>query len=238
MKVVYETFEEFKTHFLQSKTLKQTNVIQVSGIEYKFHLNELATIQTLMNNKPFVAIYQPTLGSCIGLTWVLEGNSFVPKDIEMIPAYEHILEGSDNIVGSSAEVIFTQFSRNNPIRAKVDTGADVCSLHCTKWKTNNGKVSFVAPNISNNVITMNLHDQQAVKTADGGVEYRPVVEFDIVINGHDMSGIAFNLNNRSGMEFPILIGQNALQKGKFMVNPSATESFDWQGLETYFRSKE
>ena len=57
-------------------------------------------------------------------------------------------------------------------------------------------------------------------TADGGVEYRPVVELNIELNGKKMSRVLFNLNNRDKMEYPCLIGQNVLEKSGFLVDPN------------------
>ena len=41
----------------------------------------------------------------------------------------------------------------------------------------------------------------------------------------------FNLNDRSEMEYPVLIGQNILDKGGFLINPQLEdEELDWDAL--------
>lgn len=108
-------------------------------------------------------------------------------------------------------------------QGKVDTGADICSIHGTNIEiiTKSKQVSFDSEVLSDKRITMTYEDRQAVTTADGGVEYRPVVLLDVTIAGKKMSGIAFNINDRSNMTHKVLIGQNALEKGRFLVDPAA-----------------
>lgn len=238
MKKVYETFQEFK-QILENKPTINTETFYIGDAEYSMIEKHPITIHEMMSSKPFITLYQASKGPLIGISWKLTENTISVHCVEYLPFINRIIhERQDNIIGDTVEVKFALFQNIKPIRGKVDTGADVCSLHATKWSINNGRVSFVAPHISTNTLTAPLVDNQAVKSADGGIEYRPVVEFDISINGKDVNKIAFNLNDRSEMQFPILIGQNALERGKFLVNPSANESVNWKELEDYFRSKE
>jgi len=106
------------------------------------------------------------------------------------------------------------------LKGKVDTGAEISSLHVDGTPKIVGQVvQFFNRNASPNAIQARLVDQQAVSSADGGTEYRPVIELDIEINGKRVTKALFNLNDRSEMEYPVLIGQNVLEKTNFLVNP-------------------
>ncbi len=79
-----------------------------------------------------------------------------------------------------------------------------------------------------------MKTQHAVKSPDGGTVYRPVVELDVKVNGKLIHGAMFNLNDRSHMDQPVLIGQNVLQSGKFYVDPSIKETvrgIDWEEMQ-------
>ena len=150
------------------------------------------------------------------------------------------MDADDNDIGSVVEVKITNLPGSKPLQGKVDTGADISSLHADAFKINrsNGTVTFKCPELSQNELTMQLVDQQAVKTADSGVEYRPVIELNVKINGKMLNGVNFNLNDRGKMTYPILVGKNALIQGKFKINPSLDESVDWEALQEEFKDIE
>lgn len=128
-----------------------------------------------------------------------------------------------NKVGLIVTVSFPQVASND-VDAKVDTGASLCCLHATDIQISGDSVSFKCNELSQNVITLPLAGDQTVKSADGGENTRPVVALDIAINGVKLNNIQFNLNDRSGMDQSILIGQNALAAGDFVVD--VQESID------------
>lgn len=120
-------------------------------------------------------------------------------------------------IGNEVEVTFVSLG-NRSLMGKVDTGATTSSLHATNIRVSGDRVAFICPDISNNSITMELHGAQEVHSADGGGQKRPMVKFDVVINGQNMRGVVFNLNDRSNMDDPVLIGQNILQAGNFIID--------------------
>lgn len=122
-----------------------------------------------------------------------------------------------NVIGNHTPVSFNALG-NAEITGKVDTGATTSSLHATNIKVNGGKVSFVSDGISPNVITMDVEGAQTVHTADNGGDQRPMVKLDVVVNGISIPGALFNLNDRSNMDSKILLGQNILQAGNFVVD--------------------
>lgn len=126
----------------------------------------------------------------------------------------------EQIVGDVVDITITSITGSKPIKGKIDTGADVSSLHADEWNINDGRVTFMSPELSENKITMPVLEKQAVKLSNGSMEYRPVIELNVKINDQQLTGCMFNLNDRGAMTYPILIGQNLLEQGGFMIDPS------------------
>lgn len=126
---------------------------------------------------------------------------------------------SNTVIGNTAVVTFLQF-RNVEIEGKVDTGATTSSLHAENISVNGSRVSFMCPALSENTIILDLRGTQEVHSADAGGVVRPIVNLDIAINGKVIHDVEFNLNDRSGMDSDILIGQNILQPNDFIIDPN------------------
>ena len=141
----------------------------------------------------------------------------------MVPTSEAVQPQDSSVLGDSTEVTFVTLRGHN-LKGKVDTGADVSSLHVDHWHIDNVKktVSFSSKALTggDTVITLPLQDQQAVKSAGNGVKYRPIIALDVKINGKLLNNVLFNLSDRTGMEYPVLVGKNILERGKFTINPS------------------
>lgn len=129
---------------------------------------------------------------------------------------------TDNHIGQKEKVKFIHFP--SAMVGLVDTGATISSLDAKHIHINRGlkKVSFLSPTLSHNVITLDYEDLTPVQTADNGVEYRPVIKMDINIKGKILRGVEFNLNDREGMD-SVLIGQNIIKAGGFLVNIKMNE---------------
>lgn len=130
-------------------------------------------------------------------------------------------------IGNFVDIVFVQFN-NNSISAKVDTGATMSSLDARDIKIfkqgGSNFVSFVSSVLSNNVIKLPLVEQQEINSADGGVVTREVIAVDIIVAGVKLENIEFNLNDRSDMDCPILIGQNILSTGNFIIDPDQSDN--------------
>lgn len=138
---------------------------------------------------------------------------------------ENIEQSSDkNVLGNEAMVKFIQLNRE--VEGKVDTGATTSSLHAENIQVNkaNNSVSFSCPELSNGVITMELDGAQEVVSADAGGNTRPMVKMDVEINGIPIKAVSFNLNDRSEMDSPVLIGQNILKVGNFVIDVNKDEA--------------
>ena len=68
------------------------------------------------------------------------------------------------------------------------------------------------------MVTLDITSKQEVHSADGGGNTRPVITLDIEIDGTPLTGVEFNLNDRSGMDSQILIGTNIIEAGNFVVD--------------------
>lgn len=150
------------------------------------------------------------------------------------------------IIPDVVNIKFPRFTRE--VQGKVDSGANMSSIHADNWKVIPGtkRVEFTSKILSENKIMMNLEDQVLVATSEGQ-EVRPVVSLEVNVNGHLLKNAKFNLNNRSNMKYPILIGQNILEEGKFLIDPNKikdsipTESvdnelIDWDALQKRFKN--
>lgn len=129
--------------------------------------------------------------------------------------------GEGNTLGMTAEVQFASFG-NRRLQGKVDTGATTSSLHAFDIKIDKQRntVTFQCPEISDNLITLDLDGAQEVHSADAGGQTRPVIKLDVEINGTPVNDASFNLNDRSNMDIPVLIGQNILKAGNFTIDPN------------------
>lgn len=129
---------------------------------------------------------------------------------------------SKTTIGNTVDLAFTTLRTH--AKGKVDTGATTSSLDARGIRVNGSRVTFTSPSLSSNAITLDLVGTQDVQSADSDGSTRPVVALDVKINDVQLHDVHFNLNDRSSMDSPILVGQNALQQGHFLVDPTMHES--------------
>ncbi len=111
------------------------------------------------------------------------------------------------------------------IDAKVDTGADTCSVHCPKAiiKEIDGVEHLVFtlldkknPQYSGKKIITKEFKEKKIRSAIGDFEYRYQVKLKIRFYGK-IYNTYFNLSNRSRMKYKVLIGRKFIKK-KFLVD--------------------
>src|SRR5690606_4220591 len=109
-------------------------------------------------------------------------------------------------------------------RARVDTGAQTCSLHAESIieKDKNGKkyVEFATLDDEGNkyVFLKEVVKETKVKSTSGKSEKRYVVRMSFSFGGKDVIANV-NLNNRSSLKHNFLIGRNLLM-GEYVVDVS------------------
>jgi hypothetical protein len=111
------------------------------------------------------------------------------------------------------------------LRAKVDTGAVTCSLHAPdlteferdgeKWV----KMTVVDGSGKRTVMEHKIIGMRKIKRHFGQSQDRPVILLTICV-GNIQKTAEVNLVDRTGFEYPLLIGRNFME-GCMIVNPSA-----------------
>lgn len=114
------------------------------------------------------------------------------------------------------------------IKAKVDTGAKTSCIHAFDIETfmENGQkhVRFSIHPVQNSkrlvrTCTAAVVDYRYVTNSGGKKEKRYVIKSDIIMDGRKWP-IEITLTKRDSMSFRMLLGREAMRKGKFMVNPA------------------
>jgi hypothetical protein len=124
------------------------------------------------------------------------------------------------VIGGAEEAVLLPWGLR--IRSRVDTGAAISSVDARSIRvhTVNHKrmVQFVLTGDQGQQITMDLPlpGYRRVATTDGGAQRRPVVEMDLCLAGQRLRA-ELSLNDRSHMEYHMLIGRNVLA-GRFLVD--------------------
>lgn len=239
----FQNLEHIKTLFVTGR-FPFPDEMTVAGIKYKSNKTSEYSIEDMIERKyKAMWVYVTTareqsieagLNQYLVFLWAFRPDiKMVPYDVRATSKARMIgpiTEKTDNgdsininkekIVGDVVDVIITSIPGSKPIKGKIDTGADVSSLHADEWNINGGRVTFISPDLSENKITMPVLEKQAVKLSNGSMEYRPVIELNIKINEQQITNCMFNLNDRGAMTYPLLIGQNVLEAGGFMIDPS------------------
>jgi hypothetical protein len=114
------------------------------------------------------------------------------------------------------------------MKARIDTGAGVSSVHAKILEitqTDDGEyVRFQLEDAEGNKQTLKRKVVSWLNIKVMGSEERnrrPTVRLDVCIGGKKLKG-RVNLNDRSNFIYPMLVGRNLLNMGKFLVDPSAT----------------
>lgn len=132
-------------------------------------------------------------------------------------------------VGLDLDITLVGINGDNPIRAKVDTGAEECSLHAEDLTedgdsvSGSGSVSFTFGEYK---YKMAVHGHQSVSSADGGTTLRPTIKLGVRIGEDYIPDVIFNLNDRSSMEYPILLGTTFLRTARLVVDPNMSEAIE------------
>lgn len=143
----------------------------------------------------------------IGAAWAAAPARAAEKDI--FGWVEHVLVGDSQL----------------DLKAKLDTGADTSSMHATKIRRFRSKdrrlwVEFrLTDDESGRTIRFKkrLVRYAYIKEHEGPSQKRPVVEVAVCLGDHE-NEIEVSLVDRSGFQYPMLLGRNALE-GHVVVDP-------------------
>jgi len=102
------------------------------------------------------------------------------------------------------------------IIAKIDTGADSSSIHCTDIVISGSGLSC---SIGNNKYNFDKYYKKVVKSSTGHALERKLVELPIQIGEKDYL-MKVTLNDRSSMKHDMLIGRRFIKANHFMVDVS------------------
>jgi hypothetical protein len=242
---MYTNLNDLQEHFLKGN-VNFSKPFLLNEKEYIFNENKtpIQFVDTLIKTKQkllSVCSLKEDENDLLVFAWAVKNNlQIVPVGVKHIHVnITNEDEAPQPTLGGATKVEFTSLPHSKPVDARVDTGAEICSLHVDTLKIipNTNTVQFTASELSDRLITMHARATENVKSANGESQ-RIVVMMDIRIDGKNLSGVLFNLADRSNMEFPVLIGRNALEKGKFLIDPAKENvKFDMsQQLQELFES--
>ena len=120
-------------------------------------------------------------------------------------------------VGLEETIVIKRINDNKEFSAKVDTGADRCSLHGDKIEVGESFIRFALGETTYKVPL----ERKVTVIQSNGSESRPIAKFDVVFNGQTYDGIEFNISDRSDMSHQVIIGKNLLEVAQVLVNPAA-----------------
>lgn len=105
--------------------------------------------------------------------------------------------------------------RDNPIKAKLDSGANTSSIHAIDIKKfeRDGddwvRFKFVDKDGDSKEMERPQVRGVKIKDLDGGADHRPVIELDMCFDGR-IHKTQFTLSDRSGFNYRILLGRRFL----------------------------
>ena len=122
--------------------------------------------------------------------------------------------GEKLTIGEVENVILIPWGVRLP--ARIDTGANTSSLDARNLLVKNNKAEFKLPDQYGSLrLHLPVIRWQDIRNA-GSQERRPVVEIMLCM-GPRLLRVEVNLNNRSKVKFPLILGRNAL-KENFVVD--------------------
>lgn len=113
------------------------------------------------------------------------------------------------------------------LRARIDTGAKSCSIHAINIErvTENGEVFVLFDTFVDEkpVRLKSKFVKEAKVTSTSGVSENRIIISELMKMGKYKEEVIINLNDRTNLTYPILIGRNFLM-GKFLVDVSLSHA--------------
>jgi hypothetical protein len=126
------------------------------------------------------------------------------------------------VIGAIENVILLPWGIMIP--ARIDTGAATSSLDVCELKRRDKKeVEFKLPKRCGGMrLRLPVIAWRIIQSSEGPPERRPVVEMEFCLGTKQLRTLV-TLNDRSHMEFPLLVGRKTLE-GNFIVDVSRTNT--------------
>lgn len=103
------------------------------------------------------------------------------------------------------------------VKAKTDTGNSAHNvLHGIIQGKNSGQVTFKT--INDQVVTLPYDDEIKIHIGSGNKEDRPVVVFNVSINGKKYESVPFSIADRSENEYKALLGEEFIKTNGGLVD--------------------
>ena len=103
------------------------------------------------------------------------------------------------------------------VKAKTDTGNSAYNvLHGIVKGRDHGSVTFET--VDGKVVTMPYEDEIKIHIGSGNKEDRPVVKFNVSINGQKYEGVPFSIGDRSENEYKALLGEEFIKNNGGIVD--------------------
>ncbi|MGB9627590.1 MAG: ATP-dependent zinc protease [Thermodesulfobacteriota bacterium] len=135
------------------------------------------------------------------------------------------------LIGGVEEVVLFPWGVKLP--ARIDTGASMTSLDVRDLTVKKGMAEFRLPQqYGNTLIRLPIMRHCGIRSSDAR-ERRPVVEMELCIGSRRMQ-VEVNLNDRSRMEYPLILGRNVLNLG-FIVDSAQEKILPPKCLEEVSR---
>jgi hypothetical protein len=125
--------------------------------------------------------------------------------------YKYILENALGLVEN------IEIEGIGMVKAKTDTGNSAHNvLHGLVKEKNMGKVVFET--VDGKVVEFPYEDEIKIHIGSGNKEYRPVVKFNISINGQKYDSVPFSIADRSENEYKALLGEEFIKSNGGLVD--------------------
>jgi ribosomal protein S6--L-glutamate ligase len=119
------------------------------------------------------------------------------------------------VIGDVESIIIKRINDNNPIEARIDTGAGYCSIHGENIEELDGFVKFSYGGVRYRVPVQRKIN---ILSADGGRNERSIVKFNVSFKGNDYNEVEFTVADRDHLKYDVLIGRNLLKSADVLIS--------------------
>lgn len=131
-------------------------------------------------------------------------------------------EKTNDFIGETEHVIIKRFNDEKPIEAKVDTGADSCSIHGEniQFADDEKTVKFEFNDV---IYRVPVEKVVRIVKADHEKIRRAVIKMNVVFKDKEYKGIEITIADRGELEYDFLIGKNLLADSETPVKIEKSE---------------